>query len=110
MLYPEAHVTHLERSHSNHSLIVLSLYTDQEVRFPRPFRYQPIWLSHLNFPNLVRDAWSGTPYFLMPFDPLPPKPIYGIETSLEIFSIESKEPMQDSRECKPLWGIIPIIS
>ena len=62
MLYPEAHVTHLERSHSDHNLIVLSLYTDQEVRFPRPFRYQPIWLSHLNFPNLVRDAWFGTPY------------------------------------------------
>ncbi|KAK9988325.1 hypothetical protein SO802_028564 [Lithocarpus litseifolius] len=62
VLYPEAHVTHPERSHSDHSPVILSLHTDQEVRFPRPFRYQPMWLSHSDFPDLVRDAWFGIPY------------------------------------------------
>ena len=25
----------------------------------RPFRFQSIWLSHNDFPGIVRDAWSG---------------------------------------------------
>ena len=25
----------------------------------KPFRFQSIWLSHNDFPDIVRDAWSG---------------------------------------------------
>lgn len=57
-LYPEAHVKHLERSHSDHCPMVLSLQSSSNIRLPRPFRFQPIWLSDLSFPDVVRDAWA----------------------------------------------------
>lgn len=28
----------------------------------RPFRFQPIWLSHDGFPSIVREAWEGNHY------------------------------------------------
>ncbi|XP_075663243.1 uncharacterized protein LOC142632789 [Castanea sativa] len=59
VLYPEASVRHLERSHSDHCPIVLSLHHDQGTPFPKPFRFQPMWLSHSSFPDLVREAWTG---------------------------------------------------
>lgn len=59
VLYPEASVLHLECSHSDHCPIVLSLHHDQGSPFPRPFRFQPMWLSHSSFLDLVREAWAG---------------------------------------------------
>lgn len=56
--YPEANVRHLERSHSDHCPIVLSLHHNQGNSFPRPFRFQPMWLSHPDFPDLVKEAWA----------------------------------------------------
>lgn len=38
-LYPEANVKHLERSHSDHCPMVLSLQSSSSIRFPRPFRF-----------------------------------------------------------------------
>lgn len=46
VLYLEAYVRHLERSHFDHSPVVLTLRYDHEVHYPRPFRFQPMWLSH----------------------------------------------------------------
>ena len=59
VLYLEACLKHLERSHSDHSLIVLSLRLDHGIQFPWPFRFQPMWLCHPSLPGLVRDAWFG---------------------------------------------------
>ena len=25
----------------------------------RPFRFQPMWLSHKDFPTIVRELWEG---------------------------------------------------
>ena len=32
---------------------------NQGITLPRPFRFQPMWLSHSSFPALVRDAWMS---------------------------------------------------
>lgn len=59
ILYPEACVKHLKRSHLNPNPVLLSLRHDHGTHHPRPFRFQPMWLSHPSFPGLVSDAWSG---------------------------------------------------
>lgn len=59
-IYPEASVTDLERAHSDHSTIVLKLKHEVEVQFPRPFRFQPMWLSYPSFSNVVRATWSAS--------------------------------------------------
>ncbi|XP_075665606.1 uncharacterized protein LOC142635308 [Castanea sativa] len=58
-LYLEAHVRHLERSHSNHCQVLLILARNQGISFPCPFRFQLMWLSHSTFPVVVRDAWMS---------------------------------------------------
>lgn len=50
----------MERSYSNHSTIVLKLNREARVQFPRPFRFQPMWLSDPTFPSVVRETWSAT--------------------------------------------------
>lgn len=56
--YPEACVSHLDRSHSDHCPILLSLEGNCGLMLPRPFRFQPMWLSHPSFPDVVREAWT----------------------------------------------------
>ncbi|XP_023878931.2 uncharacterized protein LOC111991384 [Quercus suber] len=55
-LFLEASVQHLERAHSNHCPVLLCLNRSQDVNFPRPFRFQLTWLTHLDFPRVVREA------------------------------------------------------
>ena len=59
ILYLEACVKHMERSHSDPSPVLLSLRHDHGTHHPQPFRSQPIWLSYPSFPGLVSDAWLG---------------------------------------------------
>ena len=58
-LFPEASVQHLERAYSNHCPVLLRLNRGQVVNFPRPFLFQPMWLSHPDFPEVVREAWAS---------------------------------------------------
>ena len=58
VLFPEAIVRHLERIHSDHCLIMLSLAREPIIRLTRPFRFQPIWLSYSDFVGVVSDVWS----------------------------------------------------
>ena len=58
-MYSEACVKHLERSHSNHCPIVPSLRNNTRCQFPRPFRFQLMWLSHPTFSEVVKDAWAN---------------------------------------------------
>ena len=60
LLYPEAIVKHLVRVNFDHCPILIKLEESITLNLPRPFRFQPIWLSHPNFPNVVRGAWSNT--------------------------------------------------
>ena len=58
-LHPEAAVLHLEKTHSDHCPIKLLFNRTQDTSTPRPFRFQPMWLSHPSFPSVVCDAWSS---------------------------------------------------
>ena len=58
-LFHEASVQHLERANNYHCPMLLCLNRSQDVKFPRPFRFQPMWLTHPNFPRVVREAWAS---------------------------------------------------
>ncbi|XP_023877886.1 uncharacterized protein LOC111990333 [Quercus suber] len=60
-LHPEAAVLHLEKTHSDHCPIKLLFNRLRDNRASRPFRFQPIWLSHPSFQGVVCDAWSSLP-------------------------------------------------
>ncbi|XP_075654120.1 uncharacterized protein LOC142624437 [Castanea sativa] len=47
-----------ERIQSDHCLVKLCMDNNQNSQFPRPFKFQPMWLSHPSFPGVVSDAWS----------------------------------------------------
>ena len=57
-LYPEASVNHLARTHSDHCPVLLSLEAPSGTRLIRPFRFQPMWLSHPAFPEFVTTTWA----------------------------------------------------
>lgn len=57
-LYPEASVNHLERSHSDHSPILMCLDSRHGIMLPQPSKFQPMWLSHPSFPKVVKEAWT----------------------------------------------------
>ena len=47
--------------HSDHCPIKLCFENNREFHPPRPFQFQPIWLSHPTFPSVVREAWNTPP-------------------------------------------------
>ncbi|KAK9983152.1 hypothetical protein SO802_032677 [Lithocarpus litseifolius] len=57
--FPEAMVRHLARINSDHFPLLLSLTPNLGRSGGRPFRFQPIWLSHESFSSIVKDAWEG---------------------------------------------------
>ena len=58
ILFPEALVSHLTRTHSDHCPILLSLCPVASRSQNRPFRFESIWLSHPDFINVVIKAWA----------------------------------------------------
>lgn len=60
-LYLKAVVFHLEKTHSDQCPIKLCLDNNRNFHPPKPFRFQPMWLSHPSFPGVLRDAWSNSP-------------------------------------------------
>jgi ribonuclease HI len=58
ILFPEATVSHLTRTHSDHCPFLLTLCPAIPHVLPRPFRFENIWLSHSDFPNIVDQAWA----------------------------------------------------
>ena len=57
--FDEASVSHLARVNSDHCPLLLKLKPSMREDLNKPFRFQSIWLSHNDFPGIVRDAWSG---------------------------------------------------
>ena len=57
--FPEANVKHQARINSDYCPMLLALDNPPIRTSERPFRFQPIWLSHGSFPPIVRDAWEG---------------------------------------------------
>jgi len=60
-LFSEANVLQLEKTHSNHYPIKLCFEKDGGLQFPKPFCFQPMWLSDPSFPGVVKEAWNNTP-------------------------------------------------
>ena len=58
-LYPEASVTHLTRVHSDHCPILLCLDKPSALRLTRPFRFQPVWMSHPLFEFVLENNWAS---------------------------------------------------
>ncbi|KAK9988333.1 hypothetical protein SO802_028572 [Lithocarpus litseifolius] len=58
VLYPEAQVTHLPRSSSDHCPVLMELEPQPNIRLNRPFRFHSFWLSDNPFPKIVQNAWS----------------------------------------------------
>jgi hypothetical protein len=58
ILFPEASVSHLTRTHSDHCPILLTLCPTIPHSLPRPFRFENIWFSHSEFPKIVEQAWA----------------------------------------------------
>ena len=57
--HPEALVKHLAKINFDHCPLLLSLEAPPCRSGVRPFRFQPIWLSHDGFPGVVREASKG---------------------------------------------------
>ena len=54
--HPDERVTHLTKCVSDHCLVLLKPNPSNEVRLPRPFRFQSFWLSNLSFLGIVSEA------------------------------------------------------
>ena len=57
--YPEAAVHHLAKTHSDHCPVKLCFENVGVIQLTRSFHFQPMWLSHPKFSDVVRDAWSN---------------------------------------------------
>lgn len=55
--YPKAVIHHLAHTHYDHCPILLSFDKSPTSNFPRPFRFQPVWMSHPLFSKVVDDSW-----------------------------------------------------
>lgn len=62
--FPEATISHLPRINLDHYPVLLNLEGPTMGSRERPFRFQPFWLSHLEFPVVVRQAWEGNEHQL----------------------------------------------
>ena len=58
-IFPEAAVLHLQKLHLDHCPIKVRFENNREFRPSRPFRFQPMWVSHPLFSNVVKEAWHN---------------------------------------------------
>ena len=65
ILYPEAVVTHLPRTFSNHHAVLIELWRSNANRLERPFRFQMMWLLHPDFHRIVTEAWPNDAHLQM---------------------------------------------
>ena len=94
-LYPEACVKHLERSHFDYCPVILSLHQEVQLNIPRPFWFQPMWLSHPSFLAWLGKLGQLILACLLLSPPLPIKLRSEIKIFLEMFSNRREEFMPD---------------
>jgi hypothetical protein len=58
LIFPEAQIHHLARINSDHCPLLLKLDPPPPSSTDRPFRFQPCWLNHPDFPRIVKEAWQ----------------------------------------------------
>lgn len=61
--YPNAHVRHLPRTHSDHCPLLLNLYNDDLALRKIFFRFETIWMSYLYFPYVVQNTRANNVSF-----------------------------------------------
>lgn len=61
-LFPEASVTHLPRTHSDHNPLLIEVTPKKRASQGKPFRLETFWCRHPNFINLVKDRWLNSNY------------------------------------------------
>ena len=57
-MYPEAAIHHLAHTHSNHYPVLLKMDDHGPSSLCRPFLFQPMWMSHPLFLEVVADSWT----------------------------------------------------
>lgn len=50
--YPNVHVRHLAHTHPNRFPLLLQLYNDNPALRRKMFKFETMWTSHPEFPNL----------------------------------------------------------
>ena len=58
LFYPEAVVTHLPRTFSDHCPMLIKLCKSSANHLNKSFRFQTMWLLHPDFLRVVQQAWS----------------------------------------------------
>lgn len=56
--FPDHNLWHLPRVTSDHCPILLKLENPRPMDGPKPFRFEPMWILHDNYPEVVRRAWT----------------------------------------------------
>ncbi|KAL5719042.1 hypothetical protein ACHQM5_011876 [Ranunculus cassubicifolius] len=56
-LFPNANIFHLPAIESDHCPIMLNSDPNSESG-PKPFRFQAMWTSHVDYPNIIADSWN----------------------------------------------------
>ncbi|XP_070018047.1 uncharacterized protein [Nicotiana sylvestris] len=56
--YPEANITHLPKTHSDHCPMLVNLSNNSYTPLNKPFRFELMWCSHPLFQNLIRDSFK----------------------------------------------------
>lgn len=56
-MYPEATIHHLAYTHSDHCPVLLKIDDHGPSNLCRPFRLQPMWMSHPLFPIVLTNSW-----------------------------------------------------
>ena len=57
--FEKANITHLARVNFDHYPLLLKLSPNMGNMSDRPFRFQPVWINHKDFPAIVRESWFG---------------------------------------------------
>ena len=97
-MYLKVAIHHLACTHSDHCPVLLKMDDHGLSSFCRPFRFQPMWMSHPLFPKVVADLWTEDGPLKLTSSQLMSR--FGIEKSLEISSKEKKELRLDLEEFK----------
>lgn len=58
IMYPEATITHLPWTYSDHCPVLVDLFKPPLDASNRPFHFQTMWLLHPEFLTVVQSAWA----------------------------------------------------
>lgn len=61
--YPNATITHLPASHSDHKPLLFQSNPNL-TKLPRPFKFESMWILHPDTSLIIHSAWNKSPSFL----------------------------------------------